>query len=69
MAKHKFAVGQSVRFTGNGMNRLGARDGYTVTRILPAEGADLEYRIKSPHEPHERVVRESQLERPDAREH
>jgi hypothetical protein len=30
---------------------------------LPERDGELEYRIKSVNEPHERVVRESQLER------
>ncbi len=62
MPKHKYDVGQPVRLMGNAVNRLGTRDGYVVTRQLPVEGPDLEYRIKSEKEPHERVARESQLD-------
>jgi hypothetical protein len=31
--------------------------------VLPLEGDDQQYRIKSANEPHERVAKESQLER------
>jgi hypothetical protein len=34
-----------------------------VTQLLPPEGDDRQYRIKSSDEPHERVVKESQLNR------
>jgi len=36
---------------------------YKVTQLLPPEGDDHQYRIKSASEPHERVVKESQLNR------
>jgi hypothetical protein len=59
---HKFRVGQSVRFTsgpfGGGGNGI-----YKVTQLLPPESDDYQYRIKSASERHERVVKESQLNR------
>jgi hypothetical protein len=61
--KHKFSLGQSVRFTHGGYLSVASRDGYRVTRLLPIEGEECEYRIKSNDEPFERVVRESQLDR------
>jgi hypothetical protein len=36
---------------------------YKVTQLLPPEGDDRQYRIKSADEPHERVAKESQLNR------
>ena len=36
---------------------------YKVTQLLPSEGDDRQYRIKSSNEPHERVAKESQLNR------
>ena len=36
---------------------------YEVTKQLPHNGREFEYRIKSVNEPHERVARESQLTR------
>jgi hypothetical protein len=41
--------------------RGGAGAVYKITQLLPPEGEDCQYRIKSPSEPHERVVKESQL--------
>jgi len=34
---------------------------YEVTKQLPESSGEFEYRIKSVNEPHERVVRESEL--------
>jgi hypothetical protein len=63
VTKHKYTVGQSVRFShGNFVNVVG-RDDFKVTRLLPVEGSECEYRIKCAGEPFERVARESQLDR------
>jgi hypothetical protein len=58
---HKFKVGQSVSFTSGPFGRGGTNGIYKVTQLLPPEGDDYQYRIKSASEPHERVVKESQL--------
>jgi hypothetical protein len=63
MAGHKFRVGQTVHFTSGALDRGGSSGVYQVTRLLPPEGDDHQYRIKSADEPHERVVKESQLNR------
>jgi hypothetical protein len=60
---HKFKVGQSVSFTSGPFGRGGTNGIYTITQLLPPEGDDYQYRIKSAREPHERVVKESQLNR------
>ncbi|HTV29528.1 MAG TPA: hypothetical protein VMF32_17290 [Xanthobacteraceae bacterium] len=60
---HKFKVGQSVSFTSGPFGRGGVSGVYKVMQLLPAEGDDFQYRIKSASEPHERVVKESQLNR------
>jgi len=60
---HKFKVGQSVSFTSGPFGRGGTNGIYKVTQLLPSEGDDFQYRIKSASEPHERVVKESQLDR------
>lgn len=60
---HKFKVGQSVNFTSGPFGRGGTNGIYKVTQLLPPEGDDYQYRIKSASEPHERVVKESQLNR------
>jgi hypothetical protein len=60
---HKFKVGQTVNY----MPPMAAGGGgdltYKITHLLPLEGDDFQYRIKSADEPHERVAKESQLSR------
>jgi hypothetical protein len=34
---------------------------YTIQRLLPVEGRDLQYRVKNVQDGHERVVSEAQL--------
>ena len=63
MSEHKFSIGQSVRFTSGPYGRGNVNDVYKVTQLLPSESDDRQYRIKSASEPHERVARESQLDR------
>jgi hypothetical protein len=60
---HRFAIGQSVRFNSGLVGRPGAGGSYKVIQVMPSEGGENSYRIKSASEPHERVARESQLER------
>ena len=62
VSDHKFKVGQSVLYT-SGPYGGGTGGVYKVTQLLPADGDDRQYRIKSADEPHERVVKESQLDR------
>jgi len=63
LSDHKFKVGQSVLYTSGPYGRGAASSIYTVTQLLPSEGDDRQYRIKSADEPHERVAKESQLNR------
>ena len=63
MSEHKFKVGQTVRFTSGPYGRGSTTDTYQITALLPPTDDDRQYRIKSANEPHERVVRESQLDR------
>jgi hypothetical protein len=58
MPEHKFKIGQTV-FLPRSIHTLGGA--YVVTKRLPERDGELEYRVKSAAEPHERVVRESQL--------
>jgi hypothetical protein len=60
---HKFKIGQSVSFTSGPFDRGGVNGIYKVTQLLPREGEDYQRRINSAAEPHERVVKESQLSR------
>ena len=61
--KHRFRSGQSVRLNRGFPNRAAAEGLYEVVRQLPDSGGDLQYRIKSAREPHERVVKEGELEK------
>jgi hypothetical protein len=58
---HKYNVGQVVQLLPGPYERQAARGSYTIIKQMPGESSDLEYRIKSVLEPHERVVKESQL--------
>jgi hypothetical protein len=63
LTTHKFQVGQSVYFTSGTMGRPGASGSYKIVKLLPLEGDDYQYRIKSTGEAFERVAKESQLDR------
>jgi hypothetical protein len=60
---HRFRSGQTVRLNRGLPNRSAADGDYKVVRQLPDSGGELQYRIKSVREPHERVVRESELQK------
>jgi hypothetical protein len=62
MAQHKFKIGQFVdckpaRIGGS----LLASSRYKILRLLPEEGTDLLYRIKSADETFERIAKEHEL--------
>lgn len=59
--KHKFIVGDTVYFTASNVSRPAASGAYEVIRLLPTDGDDCQYRIKSQTEAFERVAKESQL--------
>jgi hypothetical protein len=59
--RHKFSVGSTVYFTASNVARPAARGTYEVVRLLPTDGDDCQYRIKSSTEAFERVAKESQL--------
>ncbi|KPF95651.1 hypothetical protein NML43_25045 [Rhodopseudomonas palustris] len=59
--KHKFVVGENVYFTASNIARPAAGGIYEIIRLLPTDGADCQYRIKSTSEAFERVAKESQL--------
>ena len=63
MSAHKFAVGQTVRFSPDRNQQGAVRGGFTVVRLLPEAASVLQYRVKSQMDGHERVVREDQLVR------
>jgi hypothetical protein len=59
---HKFKIGQAVNYSSGPFGRGRASDLYLITQLLPSEGGDFQYRIKSADEVHERVAKESQLD-------
>jgi hypothetical protein len=59
--KHKYKVGETVYFTASNISRPAASGTYEILRLLPTDGDDCQYRIKSTTEAFERVAKESQL--------
>ena len=60
---HKFRVGDNVQVIAGLLGRGDGGGVYQVVRLLPSDGDEQQYRIKSATEPHERVAKQSQLER------
>ena len=60
MPDHKFHTNQTV-FLSPAHARNVPGGAYIVTKKLPINNGECEYRVKSVNEPFERVVRESQL--------
>ena len=58
---HKFHVVQLVQFNPNRNERFTPAGAYEVTKKLPHNGQEYEYRVKSAREQHERIAKESQL--------
>ena len=56
----RFKVGQTVALIPS-ISRFAANGHYQITRLQPADGEIPQYRIKSSHEAHERVVAENDL--------
>lgn len=61
MRKHKYKIGQVVSFSPGLLGGAAPAGRYEITRLLPSETADWQYRVKSVTDGHERVVRESQI--------
>jgi hypothetical protein len=60
---HKYSIGQTVRYTAGPFSRFGASGSFKIVKLLPPEGDEQQYRIKSASEAFERVAKESQLDR------
>jgi hypothetical protein len=60
---HRYHVGETVYYNSPSFGRTAASGNYTVVKLLPSEGDDYQYRIKSTGEAFERVAKESQLDR------
>ena len=61
MSDPKFRIGQRVNYTGHFGS--GSSSSYVVRQLLPFEGNEFQYRIKSEAEPHDLIAKESQLDR------
>jgi hypothetical protein len=66
--QHKFAIGQMVQYYAAAGPRLprirdkAARENdFEIVRLLPAESADFQYRIKNARNGQERIVAESEI--------
>jgi len=53
-----------VQYTAGAYSRTRTSGSFQVVKLLPSEGDENLYRIKSEGEPYERVAKESQLDRP-----
>jgi hypothetical protein len=58
---HRFKVGQLVDYNPGRVGMPVSSWQYKIVRLLPAEGRDLLYRIKSSGETFERVAKEREL--------
>ena len=56
MSPHKFAVGQTVRFSPDRNQGVTVRGSFKVVRLLPEAASVLQYRVKSQLDGHECVV-------------
>jgi hypothetical protein len=56
VSNHKFKIGQSVSYTSGFGIAASASRIYKITQLLPPEGDDFQYKIKSAAEPHERMA-------------
>ena len=63
LGNHKYSIGQNVRYTSGPFGRFGASGSFKIVKLLPPEGDEQQYRIKSTGEAFERVAKESQLDR------
>src|SRR5690242_11266819 len=59
---NQFQSGQNVRLVRSLSLRAAADGEFKIVRALPNDGGETQYRIKSTREPHDRVVKESDLQ-------
>jgi hypothetical protein len=64
---HQYRVGQTVDYDPGRMGVRASSREYKVVRLLPPEGSELLYRIKSVGEAFERVAKERELSRRNGR--
>jgi hypothetical protein len=63
VSDHKFAVGQNVEFSPDWPIDDTTKGQYTIVALYPETGNIPQYRIKSKHDGHERMVQEDRLDR------
>lgn len=63
LKSHKYALGQTVRYIAGPLNRGAASGTFKIVKLMPPDGDEHQYRIKSTDEAFERVAKESQLDR------
>jgi hypothetical protein len=61
MPIHKYKIGQLVEFKPGRTTMPASSREYKIVRLLPADGDDPLYRIKSVGEPFDRVAKEHEL--------
>ena len=61
MTIHKFRVGERVEYVRGASDGDVAPGAYTIVRLMPSDGADPQYRVKSTREVHDRTMKENQL--------
>jgi hypothetical protein len=68
ITEHKFSVGQQVEYSSSKSDRFRGAGTFEITRLLPSEGSDLQYRIRNSLEDFDRVAKEWQLDVFDKRQ-
>jgi hypothetical protein len=63
MNDHKFKVGHTVSYLSGSRGGGWRSDVFKIMQRLPPQDGDYQYRIRGASEPHDRVVKESELER------
>ena len=63
LKSHKYSIGQTVRYIAGPISRVNDSGTFKVVKLLPVDGDEHQYRIKSVGEAFERVAKESQLDR------
>ena len=63
MATHKFRVGEKVQLVAGLGVRFATAEVFEIVQQLPESDGEYQYKIKSPDEPHLRLVKEWQLRR------
>jgi hypothetical protein len=67
MPAHRFRVGQTVVVPSSGPKGAIPLGPYIIVRLLPVEGGEPHYRVRSSADGHERALLENQIKLPDER--